>query len=325
MSLQRSRVIPAQPSADLLHKMALFVRVVAAGSLTAAAREQRLSLAAVSRRLRALEEELGVALLYRSTRHLSLTTEGLRFYQGCVGVLATIEQLLGSLRPQEDVGGTVRLNVAVTFGLSCVAPLLAALRAQHPRLSIDLCLEDHLSNLDQDGMDLAIRVGVPPPESGALTARMLASFRRAPFAAPAYLAQRGAPQTVAELAHHEALIHVAPRPLQKAQPGLDRWLLWPDASALGERSEVAVRGALRSNNVQLLHDAALAGLGVALLPEWLAAEAVAAGRLTRLLPGWSTPPVPVYALYRSGDQDLPRVAVVLARLAAGLAERLGTP
>lgn len=300
---------------DLLDKMALFIAVVDAGSLSAAARAQRLSVAAVSRRLQGLEVDLGVALLRRGSRHLAMTAEGQRLYDGGQAVLAEIERLREGLRPAGGLRGSLRLSVAVTFGLGCIVPLLPTLRARHPGLDLEVRLEDHLIDLSREGVDLAIRVGAPPPDSGAVAALRLPGFRRAAFAAPGYLSRRCRPQVVGELAEHEALLHATPT------RATQRWRL----ARAGEVDveEVEVRGALCSNNLQFLHDVAVAGLGVAMLPEWLAAATVATGGLVPVLPGWRSLPVQVFALHRPGEREAPRLRAVLEHLREGLRARLG--
>lgn len=273
---------------DLLSQMATFVRVVESGSLSKAARRLGLSLPAVSRQLAALEVELGVELISRTTRRLKVTEAGERYYTRCRRVLREVEEAQGSVREGEP-RGPLSIAAPISFGLSQIAPRLPALVARHPGLRVDLRLEDQIVDLIGEGVDVSVRVGLAPPEGAALVARTLMIFRQAVVASPAYLRRRGVPKEPAALARHDALMPLPPL----GPPGV--WRFWRK----GVEAQVEIAGAFRSNAPHALREAALAGLGVALLPEWLIEGDVASGALRPLLGDWSAMPVNVLALHRA--------------------------
>jgi DNA-binding transcriptional LysR family regulator len=289
---------------DLLSQMETFVRVVESGSLSAAARGLRLSLPAVSRQLTALEEQLGAPLVLRTTRRLSVTPAGRQYYERCLRILREVEDAQASVREQRAVSGLLTVTAPVTVGLLLLGPHLPSLLAAHPGLRMDLRLEDRLIDLVEDGVDVALRAGVPPPDSTSFIAWPLKTFRRLVVASPRYLKKRGEPKAPEALAQHEVLIH---------QPGTGTGATWRLQRAGGEVS-VSVAGALRISAPLGLRDAAVAGLGITSLPDWLVAEDLAAGRLKALLPGWETPPQSVFALHRAELRGAPRVRAFVEHL-----------
>jgi DNA-binding transcriptional LysR family regulator len=294
---------------DLLDKMATFVRVLEAGSFSAAAKQLRISPAAVSRQIATLEGELGVTLLQRSTRRMSVTSDGERYYERCLRILRDVDeaQAIGRGGALE---GFLSVSAPVTFGLACVVPHLHALMTQHLRLRLDLRLEDRPIDLVVDGVDVAIRVGLPAPDSTGLVAQPLLSFRRALVAAPAYLKRRGEPKTPEALARHDALSFSA--------GFADSWTL-----ASGEReARVRVNAVFRSNALFALRDLAVAGAGVTMLPKWFVAGEVRRRALRFVLPAWQGEPVPVNAIYRVEQRGAPRVRALIEHL-RGVFARLG--
>src|SRR3954469_23512064 len=163
---------------DLFAQMMTFVRVVEGKSLSAAARAQRLSLPAISRQLAALESELGVKLVVRSTRHLHPTEAGQRWYEHCRRVLRDIETARHDVRGDARVRGRVVVSASLTFGAAVIVPRLPKLAEEHPELVIDLRLEDQLVDLVGEGVDLAVRAGSPPPDSSAFIAHPIFSMCR---------------------------------------------------------------------------------------------------------------------------------------------------
>lgn len=281
------------------------MRVVESGSLSAAARHLRLSPAAVSRRLASLERQLGGALVVRTTRRLQVTDAGRRYYEQAVRILRDIEDAQATVRGARAVRGRLRVSAPVTFGLAWVCPAVPALLRKHPELQLDLHLEDRVVDLVAEGLDVAIRIGVEPPESSSVVARRLGRYGRYVVASPAYLRRRPRPKEPTALAAHDALLHV---PDDRA---VTPWIF----SREGREVRVEPRGTLRTNVVFALRDAALAGLGVALLPEWLVADDVAAGRLRVLVSDWSAPRLDVIALHRAELRGAPRVRAFLEHLA----------
>ena len=261
---------------DLLAQMVTFVRVVETGSLSAAARAQKLSLPAVSRQLRALEEDLDASLISRSTRRLAVTDAGQRWYEHCVRILNELDNARGAVG--ESVRGTLVVSAAVTLGINRVVPRLAALIQRHPGLSIDLRLEDRLIDFAADAVDVAVRGGVPPPDTAAVIARPLMSFRRVVVASNGYLRRRGTPKEPDQLARHDCLIQ------SRSSGACDTWRL---VRGTDVRS-VNVRGALRTNAPLVMRSLACQGAGLAFLPEWLVDKDLADKRLRRVLADWNS-------------------------------------
>jgi DNA-binding transcriptional LysR family regulator len=282
---------------DLLEQMTTFVRIVDAGSLAAAARQLRLSPAAVSRQLSALETQIGVPLLLRSTRHLAVTDVGREYYGRCLRILREVDDAQTLARTGQDTAGLLRVSAPVTFGLARIAPLLPGLLAAHRALRIDLRLEDRIIDLVGDGVDVAIRTGIAPPDSDALVAHVLQRYGRVVVGSPAYLQRAGEPTEPEALARHQLLQHL---------PGggtLGRWSFERE----GRQADVVAEATLRSNALAAIQQAAIAGAGLALLPDWLVGDAVAAGHLRVILRDWRTAPVTVFALHRAELRGAARV------------------
>ncbi len=289
---------------DLLAQIATFVRVVEGKSLSTAARSQRLSLAAVSRQLRALEEDLGVTLIRRTTRSLRVTDEGERWYAHGVRILAEVEAARASVAKERAVAGRLTVSASITLGLHFVTPVIASLVAEHPRLEVDLRLEDRIADLVTDGVDVALRGGIVPPDSTAIVARPISTFVRVLVAAPAYVKRNGTPKEPADLARHCCLVQMG------ATGAIDEWPL----RSKNEERTVRVRHRLRCNApIALLH-AARDGSGIASLGEWLVEDDLAEGRLVRVLPQWTQPPTNVWAVHRAEMRGSPRIRVLLDAL-----------
>ena len=289
---------------DLLTKMATYVRVVESGSLTAAAKQLRISSAAVSRQLTALEGELKAALMTRSTRKLTITVAGRRYYERCLRILREIDDAQ-RLAGQHEVDGPLTISAPVTFGLACVVPEMHSLMRRYPGLVIDLRLEDRLVDIAPEGVDVAIRVGSDPPSSTELVAQPLVTHRRALVAAPAYVKAHGEPKRPEALAKHDALVGA----------GSDSWVLRRD----DEEVRVRPRVAFRCNALFALRELAIAGSGVALLPEWFVAPALAERQLRVILPAWQSLPVTAHAIYRRDQRGAARVRALVEHLRAAYA------
>jgi DNA-binding transcriptional LysR family regulator len=249
----------------------LVVRTAASGSLSAAARDLRLTPAAASRRLGELERRLGVRLFARTTRRLRPTAEGEAFLPHAERVLAAAADagaaLAGAPAGSAGLSGTLRLTAPATFGRKVLAPILAELLAAHPALRLDLLLTDAVLDLVESGRDAAIRIA--PPTGQTLVARRLAENRRVLCAAPAYLARRGLPAGVEDLARHDGLM------LQE----VDGWaLVMPD----GATRRVRPGARMSSNSNEALREACLAGLGIGLHSTWDVGGHLARGELVAL-------------------------------------------
>jgi DNA-binding transcriptional LysR family regulator len=271
--------------ADALQEMAVFSKVVAAGSLSAAARELGLSPALVSRRLSALEARLGVRLVNRTTRSLNLTVEGSRYYDACTRVLAEIEEAdaevsAGRVEPQ----GALKVALPASFGHQHVAPLVPQFAARYPKVQLALSLSDRSVNVMDEGFDVAVCIA--DLQDSSLAARKLAPNRRVVCASPAYLAAHGIPHTPEDLAKHNCLI---------TSEFVSNWeYKAPD----GRAAAVRVQGRYACDNWEVLREWALAGLGIALKSTWDVYRQLQDGSLIALLPGYVFySDVAIYAVY----------------------------
>lgn len=278
-----------------LQDMDLFVRAVAAGSLSAAGRELGLSPAVASKRLARLEAQLGARLLQRSSRRLSLTDNGALYLERCHVILAEVaeaEALLGG--DDAQVRGTLRVSATSALGRRWVGPLVAQFAATHPEVAIHLSLSDRVVDLVEAGIDCAVRVG--PLADERVIARKLADNRRVVCATPRYLKKHGAPATPADLAQHACVV---------LSPGAALHADWRFRPPHGPATHVRVRGRLVSDNGQQVHDWMLAGHGLARRSFWDVADELAAGKLVEVLRDWSDDDVPISVIYAS-RRHLPR-------------------
>jgi DNA-binding transcriptional LysR family regulator len=283
-----------------------FAAIVEGGSLTAAARRTRRSLATVSRQLRALEEELGITLARRTTRRLAVTSDGRDLYERAVRILRDVAEAREVGRSGGLLGNLV-VSLPVTLGQALLLPRLAQFMREHPRLHLDIRLEDRLADLVVEGVDVVVRAGTPLPDSAALVASRLLDFQRIPVAAPDALGGRAAPREPAEIARIAGLVHSADGVTR------DRWILVRGA----EEAHVQVPIHLISTAPLVLLEAARGGMGAALLPTWLVADDLRRGRLVQLAPGWASPPVTVWSMYRSTLRGTPAVRAFLEALQSG--------
>lgn len=280
---------------DTLDAMRVFVAVVERNGFSAAAQALDLSTAGVTRQIAALEKRLSTRLLNRTTRRVSPTSTGAAYYAQCVQLLAQFDALEAGIGAQAlEPSGLLRVNAPVSYGIARLGPLLAGYRARYPQVQLDLSLSDRLVDMVEEGYDVAIRITRQP--NPALIARKLADTHITLCAAPAYLDAHGRPQQPEDLAGHECLGY-------SYWGGGDSWQL------RGPRGEVSVpvHGGLRANNGDVLREAALAGMGIILQPDFLIADALAAGRLERLLPDWEIAPIGIFAVYTSRNHLAPKV------------------
>lgn len=247
------------------------------GSYTKAAQRLSLSKAAVSQRIAELERAMGTQLVARTTRSVRLTEAGQRLVDDTDGAFAQIARSVAELRDAAgQPRGLLRITAPVALGRQHVAPQLDAFLRRYPEIRIELDLSDRLVPLAQEGFDLAIRHTSAPPDTHV--AVKLCESRTLLLASTAYLRRQGVPAHPAELAAHACLPYLRPGPAV--------WLFEQRGAAAPERIKVPVQGPLRAANSEVLREAALAGLGIALLPDFSAAPAVRAGRLKELLPDW---------------------------------------
>lgn len=268
-----------------LNLMAVFARVVEAGSFSEAARRAGTSRSAISKAVAKLEKSLGAHLLNRTTRYLSLTEIGAAVAEHCARILeeaTEAEKLVGSL--SNEARGVLRVSASVAFGTLHVAPALAEFLPRHPELKIDLSITDRWVNLAEEGFDVAIHVsGDPPPN---LVARPLAPVRRQLCATPEYFRRRGIPRTPADLIEHNCLDYT-----RSGEPGR-----WRFTGPEGEIS-VPINGPLHVDDDEALSQAVLGGLGVGLLPTFIVGKALQNGDLQAVLSEYIPVERHVYAMY----------------------------
>jgi DNA-binding transcriptional LysR family regulator len=267
---------------DQFKQISAFVAVATRGSLSAAARAEEVTPALVGRRLDALEARLGVKLLLRTTRRISLTFEGSAFLEDCQRVLndlanAEASVSLGGVK----ASGHLRVSAPAGFGRRHVAPLLMEFLEANPEVTVHLDLSDRIVDLVNEGMDCAVRVGELADSS--LVSIRLGEMRRGVVASPAYLARHGAPRTLADLADHACLC-------------LSQQRGWSFRDQ-GETVTVKVSGALDCNDGAVLHEWALSGRGLAWRSMWEVGEDLRAGRLVQLLEDFAAPPIGIYAVF----------------------------
>jgi DNA-binding transcriptional LysR family regulator len=246
-----------------------------------------ISVSAVSRHVADLESRLGVRLLNRTTRRLSLTESGGAFHERAVQLLADLEEAEEAVGAGARVArGTLRITCPTTFGIHHVAGAVAAYAARHPQVRFDLDLSDRVVDLVEEGFDLAIRIGTVG--SPALIVRRIGTSSLVCCASPGYVARHGEPHVPEDLAGHRCLLYAY-------APERDVWRFrGPD----GEHA-VAVSGAARANNGEMLTAMSVAGMGVHLEPDIVVAPHVRNGTLVRLLPGFEPPSIPIHAVYLS--------------------------
>ena len=270
---------------DSLYEMSVFAKVVAAGSLSAAARDLGVSTAVVSRRLAALESRLGVRLVNRTTRRLALTDEGASYHEACARILAEVEDADAAASAQRvEPQGLLKVALPASFGHKHIAPLVPPFAARYPKIELAFSLSDRTVNVIAEGYDLAIRIG--ELEDSSLAARRLAPNRRVVCASPQYLERHPAPRVPADLQNHNCLTTT------------DLQMNWEYKGPDGKRGVVRVAGHYACDNWEVLREWAMAGLGVALKSTWDVRRPLADGALVPLLPGYDFgTDVSIYAVY----------------------------
>jgi len=271
---------------DKLKQIESFVAVAAKGSLTAAAAAEGIAPAVVGRRIDALEERLGVKLLLRTTRRITLTHEGSAFLEDCQRLLADLANAEASVSEGGvKASGYLRITAPAGFGRRHVAPLVPGFVAQHPDVNVSLNLSDRLVDIINEGFDCAVRVGDLPDSS--LVSVRLADNRRLCVATPQYLAHAGTPQHPNDLSRHDCLT------LSTDASQTRGWAF----TLGGEVTHLRLNGRLDCNDGQVLHDWCLAGLGIAWRSTWEVHSQVAAGTLVSVLDDFAAPPNGIYALF----------------------------
>lgn len=296
---------------DRLEEMVTFVRVVEAGSLTGAARRLDVAKSAVSRRLRDLEGRLGVQLLRRTTRQLSVTASGQDFYRRCQRILADVEEAEWAVSDVDgQLAGTLRVAVPLSFGIRYLQPAIAAFRSRHPDVLFDLDLNDRQVDLLAEGFDLGLRIAQPPLPDSTLVSRQLATIPHVLCASPAYLDRHGEPRRPEELAEHACLTY-------SDMPDPD---VWRCSDPGGRDIAVRLRPRLRANNGDFLRDMAIDGHGVTLQPRFIVQEALEREQLMLILTDHDWSRVVLSALYPQTRHLSARVRAFIDFLSEWFAE-----
>lgn len=296
---------------DKFESIRAFTQVVEAGGFAAAARHMGLSRSAVNKLVINLEHELQVQLLHRTTRQVTPTDAGRAFYGRCTSILADLaEAELALTCLQEQPRGTLRINGPMTFGTLHLAPIVAEFLTQYPALEIELSLNDRFIDPIEEGFDVTVRIA-RPLESLTLIVHRLAPSPIVLCAAPTYLNQRSIPSHPEDLKHHACLhySHIA------------QDYVWTLSGPQGPH-QVRVRGPLCCNNGETLREAALAGLGIVMLPTFIVGQDLQSGQLQQVLPVFAPPPLDIYALYPVNRYLSAKVKLWVEFLQQHLQERL---
>jgi DNA-binding transcriptional LysR family regulator len=292
------------------NELALLVELVKAGSLTGAAREMGLTPAAVSKRLGQLETRLGVRLLNRTTRRISLTAEGevyLEHARRILGDIEELDELIASSRDRPQ--GLLKVNAPLGFGRTYIAPVIAAFSHAHPEISVQLHLSDTPAGFVEDAFDVCIRFGEMPDTR--LIARKIAPNRRLVCASPGYLKAHGLPRTPRDLLRHQCIV------LRQNESAYGIWRFTKGR----ETQTVKVKGNLSSNDGEVTLTWAIAGLGILQRAEWDLARYLRSGRLQLVLEEYRLPPADIYAVFPMRHHLSAKVRVFVDFLVASFQSR----
>lgn len=294
---------------DRFLEMRTFTHVVDAGSFIGAANAMETSKAAVSRYVGELEERLGVRLLNRTTRSLSLTEDGEVFYQRCKELLGGVESAEAEITSRSaEAIGLLKVNVPVSFGISHLAQVWPAFKAAHPKITFDVTLTDRVTDIVEEGFDLAVRIS--RLQNSSLVSRKLATTRIVMCASPEYLARAGTPAHPKDVANHTVIAY-------------SYWSAKNEWEFTGPEGRVAVKTTpcIRTNNGDTCKTAALMHQGIILQPTFVVGEDLAAGRLVEICPDYRSLEMGIYAVYNSRQHQLPKVRVFIDFLVAHFKEQ----
>lgn len=294
---------------DRLDAMNLFVRVAELGSFSAVAKQLGVARSVVTRQIAALEAHLGVKLMARSTRRLTLTSGGTAYLEKCRVILNLVEAAeTGVAEERLTPRGNIRISLPLSYGLKRLAPILLDFSQRYPEVALDMDYSDRRVNLIEEGIDLSIRV-TRQLESGDV-ARKIGSSRMLVVAAPDYLARHGQPEKPAELANHICLGYTNAGSAQVWQFMVD-----------GQLESIHVHSRINANNGEVLTEAAAQGLGITCQPDFIAESFLAESRVKEILLAYPTPVLGIYAMLPSNRHVPHRVRVLMDTLAERLAQK----
>ncbi|PYE30555.1 DNA-binding transcriptional LysR family regulator [Rhizobium sp. PP-WC-1G-195] len=293
---------------DRFDGIEVFVEAVEAGGFAKAADRLSLTRSAVGKSIARLETRLGVRLFQRTTKMQCLTEDGQQYYERCLRAIDELragEVMLETGR--QEVAGRLRVSASVLFGRYCVAPILLAYARQHPRLELELSFSDRQVDLIADGFDLAIRNGAMG-HSSALRARRLGSQRKVLCASPSYIATKGEPRSITDLTNHDLLAYWRS----------DHGLAWQLPDQTGSLTDVAVTTRLRFDDLEVIADAAVEGMGLCWLPYWLLRDRIRQGELVELWVDRPSASMEFYAVWPAAQYLPLRSRLAIDVLAAEL-------
>jgi DNA-binding transcriptional LysR family regulator len=290
---------------DRLQELQVFMRAAESGSFSRAARELSLSQPSVSRIVGELEARLGVRLLLRTTRRITLTDAGALFLERSREILAEIEDAEDAARGLDSLRGTIRFAIPIVYGTREIIPRLPKFLQAHPLLRVELMVVDARQDLIAEGADVAIRVG--ELDDSAFGARKLATIPTMLVASPAYLAARGTPKTPSDLASHDCIFG-------PGNFGRDSWSF----NRNGTEISIDVRGRISTNSGPGLYASVIAGLGIAMASTVMVAPALTSGALVQLMRGYKLPSIDVHALFPAGPRPSTKVRALVDYLMAEL-------
>lgn len=273
---------------DRLAAMEIFVSVAEAGSFSAAAKRMNVGQPAISKSVAQLEERLGARLILRSTRGLTMTDVGQRFYEHAKLAIRETDEAEQAVRHASDsVFGKLRVSAAVTFSCLHVLPMLDAFMSRHPNLELDLKLDDRNIDLLEEGLDVALRMG--SLADSAMTARRIGRSPRLVVGTPGYFARAGVPTAPADLSEHQAIVY-------SQRGGGESWTF----SRNGEEVDVTVSGRVRVSAAEGMRAAVLSGMGLAVASRWMFSPELASGKVEAVLTDWTLPVLDLWAVFPSG-------------------------
>jgi DNA-binding transcriptional LysR family regulator len=271
---------------DRFENMRTFIRVVEAGTISAAADRLGVAKSAVSRRLKELEEHLGVELFHRTTRKMNLTDTGRAFYHQSVRILEDVlEAELATSQAHGTLKGSLKIALPSTFGIMHMGPAINEFLKAHPQIEFDLDFNDREVDLIQEGFDLAIRIANLPDSS--LIARRLAPIQNVICASPSYLEQMGSPRTPDELLDHRCLVYSL----------LSDYEYWNLTDIDGREIRTKIHPYLKASTGEFLKDAAVEGMGIIMVPSFIAYKEIESGALVSVLEDYNPPQIDAYAIY----------------------------